>query len=366
MSSRSSGEEMQNIRGVDVLAGAVLILAVAISFNASIRIIPELQARVLAQSSATHEQAALILRDIENLQDDRSAAYEKKINLNDRLTTQNAADTNLRLEKLDGVIATLDSKIGSLQVDLKGLASSPAAERAVSEMRFLQSSWRWKILAQATTGQLVLFLTLMMGALGGIIAVARAFVYPEDGMLPEPADYVIRPLLGAVMAFVIYMLVQVGKVTLVAGGEASTINPYSIALIAIIAGMMGREAIAALERWGRALFDRISAPSAGTDSDRLAETLKARREQLSAALKKISEIQQTPLDQARLKLITDARAAATQAQTAAIAAEEAINKLRQTNGGAERARATTAIDALTKSVNDTQRLVEEAAKPATT
>ncbi len=348
-----SGTEGWNILGVRLggfAAGLLLILGVVTAFVVSIAIMPELNWRSLARSSETHGAVALILREREQL--------DEKLLLAEALRAQLIAgragdkDLQIRLDAEAADIAHLEARIAAVDDRLERLGeASSQARAAANDMQLALHSWRWPHLAQATPGQLVLLLTLMMGALGGIIAVARAFVAPEADR-PTSADYFIRPLLGAVMAFVIYMLVQVGQIMLTADGNADPLNPYPIALIAVVAGMMAAEAIAAIERWGKGLFERISAMPFGNSARELEAALAAEQDRLDETAKSLAG----PHPESAGPALASAAAAQDSARRAAVSAKSAIGALSRDSSNAALTRANEALAHLKAQVDKAAEL----------
>lgn len=248
-----------------VVACAALIVAIGLAFLVSVAVIPELHWKALSQSTVLHKQAALILRERVEIASRLDGVHIRYVGL---LADDNP-NTNL-LSRRDGLyrlIIAEQANLSAADARLTELRATPNGAAAADDLQMALNSWTWISFSWATPGQLVLILTLLMGALGGVISVARAFLQPDDDSPPAPSDYVIRPLLGAVMAFIIYMLVQIGQIMLTIDGT-DPLNPYPIALIAVVAGMMSAEAIAAIERWGKSLFGRVSgAPSGGATNE---------------------------------------------------------------------------------------------------
>lgn len=306
---------------LDFIVGFLLVGGVITAFVTSISVMPELYWRDIAQSSALHKEAAITLREREEvadrLQDHRTTF--------DALMTRADPDTNLqiKLQSLSKTIQAETTQLATIDGALTAFGLNSAAKAAVSDLQLARHSWRWRHFAQATPGQLVLLVTLLMGALGGIIAVARAFVTPEETDRPRFSDCFIRPLMGAVIAFVIYMAIQVGQIMLTAAGDAAPLNPYPIALAAVVSGMMAAQAIAAVERWGTRLFERIGGMPIGSSLAEMDGALAHERRRLEGLKKKLAgNVAQTA--QAAL---TSAKAAHDEALKDLTAAQGAIDRL---------------------------------------
>jgi hypothetical protein len=106
---------------------------------------------------------------------------------------------------------------------------------------------------------LTLIVTLAMGALGSLLHVTKSFLdcrTSEAGggkheYLPL-SWFVLRPLLGVVTAFAVFVFLQAGLAltdgTLTQGSDS--LNPFFIAFVATLSGLMSWQAIESMERWG--------------------------------------------------------------------------------------------------------------------
>jgi transcriptional regulator with XRE-family HTH domain len=110
-------------------------------------------------------------------------------------------------------------------------------------------------------GHLTIVLTLLMGMLGSTLYTTRFMLdYAIKGYrLTEPAPYptswfVFRPLFGAATALAIYVLFRAGQLVLTtepaSGGDSAGLNPFVIAFMAIIAGLMSWQALEFIETRG--------------------------------------------------------------------------------------------------------------------
>lgn len=296
------------MRRGDVVAGCFLFGAAILIIVVSIVLLPELQGRSHTRASQLHEEATLLLREREALVRERaeiSAAL-------DQLSTAMGEWADVPVESgkeiaqsaplpgngsapdpaaLPAAINTLAAKLAERVLAISGhdervrvfAAASPAAGAALAEASLLGEIWRpWGLgwMGKAANDQLVLVLTIMMGALGGVIGVARTFV-AADLPNPAPSDYFIRPLFGMVIAFVIFLLLQAGQLVLTAGNAADPLSPFPIALLAVVSGLMASEAIATIERWGSGVFRPVEAPQIRTRKDELAALVASERDRLA-------------------------------------------------------------------------------------
>ncbi len=339
----------------DLLAGGTLMAAVMMAFYVSIFVIPELGRQSLAQISTLHKEAAVLLRERDDAADRLLTDRTDLAILEGRPPTQPADMDNIsRLKAL-----VTDDQAAQTKIDerIKAFNASPEAQAAMADIELGQNSWRLSYIARATIDQLVLLLTLIMGALGGIIAVARAFVTRDGTARPTPADYFIRPLMGAVIAFVIYMVLQVGQIVLTSEGAANPLNPYPIALAAVVSGMMAAQAIAAIERWGTQLFQRIGGMAAADTVRNLDAVLAGERRRLEKAAKTLASSSPGSAQK------TAAEPAVKQAQAALAAAQTAIDKFSADASGDNRAAAQNALGILKLQLDEAVRLVAAAPQP---
>ncbi len=358
MCTRSEAEQFLN-----GLAGLWLIFGVGVAFVVSIMVLPELNWRAIAQSSEPHREAAIILRsqhlvehelaEAEALLERINAGETSKYGLAERISSQQRSIAEKR-DKIDEVAATL--------VRFKG--TSTANKDAAEELQQAVHSWRCEYLAQATPNQLVLLLTLCMGFLGGIIAVTRAFLTPDPSDQPAPADYLIRPLMGMVVAFVFFILVQVGQNILVVDGQQGWLNAYPIAMIAVVAGMMAGEALGAIDSWGKALIARVSTTPV---PDPLTATLDLQRNRLAELEKRFPKqppptpgTPPTPVtpEFTEAKAAFDAygatKIALADAKTTLTATESAVTKAVADGGAALRSDARKALESLKDKITDAE------------
>ncbi len=117
-------------------------------------------------------------------------------------------------------------------------------------------------LATWNDGYLTLLLTLLMGALGSLLYVTRSYLaWAFKGLqvtepAPQPVSwFIFRPLFGAITALAILILVKAGQLTFSSGTtfslEEGSVNPYIIAFVAIIAGLMSWQCLELIETVGQ-------------------------------------------------------------------------------------------------------------------
>lgn len=108
-------------------------------------------------------------------------------------------------------------------------------------------------------GHLTILLTLLMGMLGSTLYTTRFMLdYAVKGYkITEPAPYptswfVFRPLFGAATALAIFVLFKAGQLAFSVDGAATNapLNPFIIAFMAIVAGLMSWQALDLIQTTG--------------------------------------------------------------------------------------------------------------------
>jgi hypothetical protein len=100
---------------------------------------------------------------------------------------------------------------------------------------------------------LVMVLVIMMGALGGMVRLLRDYGDPSQNN-PQPRDYLIVPLIGAVVGIGGYVLAKTGLLLLSSTREETSVSPFMIGLVGIISGLLAREMIDAIAEAGRKML----------------------------------------------------------------------------------------------------------------
>jgi hypothetical protein len=108
-------------------------------------------------------------------------------------------------------------------------------------------------LAVMPAWMLTLIVTLAMGALGSLLHVAKSYL---DETCEHRDDYhpmswfFLRPLLGIVTAFAVFVFFQTGLAFTDDKLTHGSLNPFFIAFIAILSGLMSWQAVESIHRWG--------------------------------------------------------------------------------------------------------------------
>jgi len=89
---------------------------------------------------------------------------------------------------------------------------------------------------------LVMFLVVLMGALGGIVRIVRSYLDPK---LDDPSgrDDLFIPMIGMVVAIGGYVLAKAGLLLLSSAKDETSLSPFMIGLVGIVSGLLAREVI---------------------------------------------------------------------------------------------------------------------------
>ena len=132
-------------------------------------------------------------------------------------------------------------------------------ENLISEMQGFKESVKGRMyeITKLPREVVILLLVLSMGVLGSALYMVSQF--DENYQQFSWAEKILRPGLGAITALVLYIVVKAG--ILVVGdasrlGGSAPVNPYFIAFVAIIAGFMSENALAAIRTVGSSFLTR--------------------------------------------------------------------------------------------------------------
>ncbi|MGH6919946.1 MAG: hypothetical protein ACREJ0_19840, partial [Geminicoccaceae bacterium] len=118
-------------------------------------------------------------------------------------------------------------------------------------------------LATLSTVSVTTIYIFMIGAIGSLIYITKYFIGQalRGRMISEPPDrplswLVFRPVFGVVVAFALYLVVQAGQLAFGTGddGFGTDLNIPIISVVALFAGILSWQALAAIETRGKAWF----------------------------------------------------------------------------------------------------------------
>lgn len=201
-------------------------------------------------------------------------------------------------ELRDGLSKLTDSQTIDGKV-LGGISQSlfQTATSTVAGLRSFGYAWLFSIPSEVLT----LVLALVLGALGSTLHMTKIVIGGGEtsqlswgGERPPGLWYLFRPCQGVLMALVVFVLLKAGQLT-VGAGDTDTLNPYFVAFIGTISGLLSPDAYRLVQRAGAALIptgddnsDRwafglaAAMNSAGLDAGTLADGIGARVEELNA------------------------------------------------------------------------------------
>ena len=143
---------------------------------------------------------------------------------------------------------------------MKRDATGQVTQTIIPEKRLYGSLYKYLYisiigaLAGAPADFVVMILAMLMGAVGGILSIAKSIV---DDQTPPPKrnDYFLRPTFGILTALVVFVLFKAGQLAFSSSfSETAGLNPFVVGFIGVISGAMARPSIGRIERAGTALF----------------------------------------------------------------------------------------------------------------
>ncbi len=91
---------------------------------------------------------------------------------------------------------------------------------------------------------LSIVLVVAMGTLGSTVQLT--YEYYRDGTIPKSSHFLLRPMLGAITAIVVFVLLKAGVLVVTDSaklGEAAPLNPFFIAFVGIVSGLLSENAL---------------------------------------------------------------------------------------------------------------------------
>lgn len=180
--------------------------------------------------------------------------------------------TRLAQERRDRLVTELRDGLVQLTGDqtvdgklLAGISQSllQTATSTAAGLRAFGYAWLFSIPSEVLT----LVLALVLGALGSALHMTRVVI--DGGEAPSPTWYLFRPCQGVLMALVVFVLLKAGQLT-VGAGDTDTLNPFFIAFVGTVAGLLSPDAYRLVQRAGSALI-----PAGNDETDRWAFGLAA-------------------------------------------------------------------------------------------
>ncbi len=174
-----------------------------------------------------------------------------------------------RLEASDRAINDQEQALGARRAEE---APEPLFIGLFQQLQFFESLPGGLALATMPPSLLIPIVTLAMGALGSVLHLSIEVVEARKprGFL----WYIFRPMLGMVTAFAVFIVIQAGALVVTtptgSAADATQINAYFIAFVAVLSGMLSEQAVGTLREAGTKLLgdhqDAAATESTGTTS----------------------------------------------------------------------------------------------------
>lgn len=158
----------------------------------------------------------------------------------------------------------LDKKFDALEQKFRALP--PEIQKAAIEAE-AGVGWQGINYVFMPMAMVTLMMSLWMGALGGAIHMTVEFLKTDE--TKSGAWYLFRPFLGALLALAVFIIFQAGQIVLTnpkPEGNAG-LNPYVIAFVAIVSGMLADQAYRRIGLVGSQFLDAKADANTGKPED---------------------------------------------------------------------------------------------------
>lgn len=184
--------------------------------------------------------------------------------------------------EISKTLADADSKMDRLVGENAALRGANPAEiiDLIEEFSFIEgfaggALYRFSVLPNEL---LVMVLVIAMGTLGATLQLT--YDYYRLNAIPRPSHFLLRPMLGAITAIVLFIFLRAGVIVVTDStklNETPPLNPFFIAFVGIVAGFLSENAMQSVttigqswlrgsdratpvERWGIDLTKHVMAP----------------------------------------------------------------------------------------------------------
>ena len=99
---------------------------------------------------------------------------------------------------------------------------------------------------------LILFLTVAMGLLGSAVTMTWSYVRRDEGLTVR--RFVVLPSIGMISAFIIFIFINAGQMTLTTDPGSSDLNAFALSFIGIISGLLSERAYIRISDVGNTFF----------------------------------------------------------------------------------------------------------------
>ncbi len=158
--------------------------------------------------------------------------------------------------------ASIEEQVNAINYDqLWAEAAAQAAKLRASEEHsehfdtyefFAFTPLFYEQFVRVPTQVLTLVLTMVMGMLGSVITMTWSFIKRDADF--SFRRFIILPFVGAMSAFIIFVFVRAGQLTLSSGGTSQQLNPFVLSFVGIISGLLSERAYARMAQVGSNFF----------------------------------------------------------------------------------------------------------------
>jgi len=161
------------------------------------------------------------------------------------------------LSREEEVLAAAEKKLDAI-IDPDGtmtVADTTRIYDLISEFAFIENFafgtlYRFAILPNEF---LIIVLVVFMGVLGSTLQLT--YDYYRNGGVDKTSLFFLRPMLGAITALVVFVLLKAGVLVITDSaklGEVAPLNPFFIAFVGIVSGLLSESALETVRRVGQA------------------------------------------------------------------------------------------------------------------
>jgi hypothetical protein len=167
---------------------------------------------------------------------------------------QDYYDLRAEIASLDAAIAAVDydAIYADVMRSVGDLREREPLARHFDTFEFFAFMPLYKEFLKEPPQMLVLQLTMVMGMLGSVITMTWSFIKKDSGFTFR--RFLILPSVGAMSAFIIFVFVKAGQLTLTAGGATEPLNPFVLSFVGIISGLLSERAYSRMAEVGGNFF----------------------------------------------------------------------------------------------------------------
>lgn len=216
----------------------------------------ELNNRVLLIVGSVESKTPYFLKELDRLESARRDLQNAYLDLRKAHQARDA---------IDAAIAELGAAEGRFQSVILALGADDRTRDTVgdflNQLNYLSSLpfGRFFEFMATTSDLLTLILVFAMGTLGATIHLTRSYL--SGTATGGVGYYLFRPLLGAITALAVYVIIRSGAMIVsdpAAAGSKSPLSPFFISFVAIISGLLSEQALVSIETTGARWFSSAS------------------------------------------------------------------------------------------------------------